>query len=120
MASLYGIKRAIKIDLNWPVKLSLVPLLLYGVWQLGQQGATPYIYFNYNVPIVTNTTLTRLVAILNTAEVLSGPLISVFPNPTHENQVTVKSTSIIQEIVLFDLQGRALVSQPAGSGQCQG
>ncbi len=47
MAALYGIKRSIKVDLNWPIKLSLVPLLLYGVWQLGQEGATPYIYFNF-------------------------------------------------------------------------
>jgi len=47
MAGLYAIQRAIRVQLSWPLKLSLIPLLLYGVWQLGQEGATPYIYFNF-------------------------------------------------------------------------
>jgi alginate O-acetyltransferase complex protein AlgI len=47
MGGLYGLKRGVNVELNWPLKLGLVPLLFYGVWQLGQQGAAPYIYFNF-------------------------------------------------------------------------
>lgn len=43
----YGLGRLTKIQLNWPVKLGLVPILLYAVWQLAPEGALPYIYFNF-------------------------------------------------------------------------
>ncbi|NJN31793.1 MAG: MBOAT family protein [Synechococcales cyanobacterium RM1_1_8] len=47
MAGLHGFGRSLKVQLGWPLKLALVPLLLYGVWQLGQQGSGSYIYFNF-------------------------------------------------------------------------
>ena len=47
MGLLYAWDRALKVRFNWPVKLALVPMLLYVVWQLTPEGGLPYIYFNF-------------------------------------------------------------------------
>ncbi|TAF32217.1 MAG: MBOAT family protein [Oscillatoriales cyanobacterium] len=43
----YALSRALKLELNWPVKLVLVPLCLYAVWMLAPEGGLPYIYFDF-------------------------------------------------------------------------
>ncbi|MEQ8540974.1 MAG: MBOAT family protein [Coleofasciculus sp. D1-CHI-01] len=47
MAGVYGIHRGLKLQLNWPLKLLLVPLCLYAVWLLAPEGGLPYIYFDF-------------------------------------------------------------------------
>ncbi|NEP00783.1 MAG: MBOAT family protein [Symploca sp. SIO2E9] len=47
MAIIYGIGKVLKLQLNWPVKLLLVPLFLFAVWILAPQGSLPYIYFDF-------------------------------------------------------------------------
>lgn len=47
MAIIYTVHRQLKLQLNWPLKLLLVPLCLYAVWQLAPQGGLPYIYFDF-------------------------------------------------------------------------
>ncbi|NES82794.1 MAG: MBOAT family protein [Moorea sp. SIO2B7] len=47
MALVYFVQRGSKLQLNWPVKLVLVPLCLYVVWLLSPEGGLPYIYFNF-------------------------------------------------------------------------
>ncbi len=47
MAIAYGIQRGLKLQLNWPLKLLLVPLCLYIVWVLAPTGGLPYIYFDF-------------------------------------------------------------------------
>jgi len=39
--------RLLKVQLNWHVKLLLVPACLFAVWLLAPQGALPYIYFDF-------------------------------------------------------------------------
>ena len=39
--------RLLKLQLNWPVKLLLVPACLFAVWLLAPQGALPFIYFDF-------------------------------------------------------------------------
>ncbi|HEY9909165.1 MAG TPA: MBOAT family O-acyltransferase, partial [Thermosynechococcaceae cyanobacterium] len=39
--------RFLKLQLNWPVKLLLVPACLFSVWLLAPQGALPFIYFDF-------------------------------------------------------------------------
>lgn len=47
MALIYSFKRILKLQLNWNVKLMLVPACLFAVWLLAPQGALPYIYFDF-------------------------------------------------------------------------
>lgn len=47
MAIAYGFHRGLKLQLNWYLKLMLVPLCLYGVWLFAPQGAARYIYFDF-------------------------------------------------------------------------
>ncbi|MDX2099166.1 MAG: MBOAT family protein [Leptolyngbyaceae cyanobacterium bins.59] len=46
-ALIYFIHRGLKLQLNWPLKLMLVPFFLYIVWLLAPTGGTPYIYFDF-------------------------------------------------------------------------
>jgi alginate O-acetyltransferase complex protein AlgI len=47
MAIAYFFDRALKLQLNWNIKLMLVPVCLFAVWLLAPQGALPYIYFDF-------------------------------------------------------------------------
>jgi alginate O-acetyltransferase complex protein AlgI len=47
MAIAYGFERILKLQLNWNVKLMLVPACLLAVWLLAPQGGLPYIYFDF-------------------------------------------------------------------------
>jgi alginate O-acetyltransferase complex protein AlgI len=47
MALLYGLRRITQLQLNWPLKLILAPLLLYSVLQLAPNGTFSYIYFDF-------------------------------------------------------------------------
>ncbi len=47
MALLYGFQRTLKLQLNWPVKLLLVPLCFFIAWILSPSEAVPYIYFDF-------------------------------------------------------------------------
>lgn len=47
MFFVYTVHRGLKLQLNWPVKLLLVPLCLYVVWVFAPQGGLPYIYFDF-------------------------------------------------------------------------
>ncbi len=47
MGVAYLFDRVFKVQLNWPVKLMLVPACLFAVWLLAPQGALPYIYFDF-------------------------------------------------------------------------
>ncbi|MEX0268048.1 MBOAT family protein [Leptolyngbyaceae cyanobacterium UHCC 1019] len=47
MAIAYFCDRFLKLQLNWNVKLMLVPACLFAVWLLAPQGALPYIYFDF-------------------------------------------------------------------------
>ncbi|MEM9451435.1 MAG: MBOAT family protein [Cyanobacteria bacterium P01_E01_bin.6] len=47
MAILYAIRRGLKLQLNWPLKVGLVPVLLYLSWLLAPTESLPYIYFDF-------------------------------------------------------------------------
>jgi alginate O-acetyltransferase complex protein AlgI len=47
MALTYLFQRGFKLQLNWPVKIVLVPLGLYLVWLYAPQGGLQYIYFDF-------------------------------------------------------------------------
>ncbi len=47
MGILYAIRRGMKLQLNWPLKMGLVPVLLYLAWLLAPAESLPYIYFDF-------------------------------------------------------------------------
>ena len=47
MVIFYAIRRGMKLQLNWPLKICLVPVLLYLAWLLAPAESLPYIYFDF-------------------------------------------------------------------------
>jgi len=47
MTLAYAVNRWLKLRLNWPVKLLLVPLCLFAAWLLAPNESPPYIYFDF-------------------------------------------------------------------------
>jgi len=47
MAIATGFRRGLKVQLNWPVKLILVPLCFFAVLLFAPEGGLPYIYFDF-------------------------------------------------------------------------
>lgn len=47
MAASYAVKRGLKLELSWPVKLLLVPLFSGLAWLLAPAETLPYIYFDF-------------------------------------------------------------------------
>ncbi|MGJ3251664.1 MAG: MBOAT family O-acyltransferase [Elainellaceae cyanobacterium] len=47
MAGIYAFRRGLKVQLNWPVKILLVPILIYLAWLLAPAESLPYIYFDF-------------------------------------------------------------------------
>ncbi|MBU6229830.1 MAG: MBOAT family protein [Cyanobacteria bacterium REEB459] len=47
MAIAHSCKRSLKVELNWPLKLLLVPLFSWLAWLLAPAQALPYIYFDF-------------------------------------------------------------------------
>lgn len=47
MAIAYFMQQGLKLQLNWPVKLLLVPLCLFLAWQLAPTETLSYIYFDF-------------------------------------------------------------------------
>jgi Leucine-rich repeat (LRR) protein len=75
---------------------------------------TASIYFDYNFPIITNTTSTTVTALgINDVENTS---VSILPNPT-SSIVTINSNGIINSIQLYDVQGRLIETKLENSQQ---
>lgn len=47
MIAIYGVQRGLKLQLNWPVKILLVPICLFAAWLLAPNESSPYIYFDF-------------------------------------------------------------------------
>jgi alginate O-acetyltransferase complex protein AlgI len=47
MGVVFAFQRLLKLQINWPVKLLLVPISLYAVWLFAPQEVLPYIYFDF-------------------------------------------------------------------------
>jgi hypothetical protein len=67
------------------------------------------IYFDFNPPIITNTATTEFVDNLGDND-FSQNEISVYPNPTN-GLLNINSTSVIENIEIFDMLGRQLINK---------
>ncbi|MEB3338504.1 MAG: MBOAT family protein [Leptolyngbyaceae bacterium] len=47
MVAIYVASRGLKLQLNWPLKVLLVPICLFAVSLLAPKGGLPYIYFDF-------------------------------------------------------------------------
>jgi uncharacterized repeat protein (TIGR01451 family) len=84
---------------------------------------TAYIYFDYNSPVVTNTTLNTIATPNGTEEIsFAGNNISVFPNP-FSDAVTIKWNADAKEqptkLLLFDISGRMVKTISVTSNQVE-
>lgn len=75
-------------------------------------GNEAYIYFDYNLPIITNSTETEIVQPTSSVSQYNlNNLISVYPNPTNGIlHISSKENIIIEEVKIYNLQGRELFS----------
>ena len=80
---------------------------------------TAYIYFDFNLPMQTNTAITEIVlpTSVNEWAVCNGQL-TIFPNPA-KNELTVSSKQFKDksEIKVFDLFGRIIFQSPIKNQQ---
>lgn len=73
---------------------------------------TAYIYFDFNAPIITNTTSTALTTLSSISAASKAKTLHIFPNPASNEIIQVWAEEKIQHVALFDLSGRLLVSEP--------
>ncbi|MDH4471655.1 MAG: T9SS type A sorting domain-containing protein [Fluviicola sp.] len=74
---------------------------------------TAYIFFDWNDPIITNTTYNINTSLGLTETSVQGV---VFPNP-FQQEVTIRAKSMIQTVVVSDLSGKVLLTQAANSNE---
>ncbi len=70
---------------------------------------TAYIYFDYNAPIVTNTVRVEIATPVGTSEFYNNE-ITIYPNPANQF-LTVSSKNKIEQIQLFDIFGKLVLSK---------
>ncbi len=67
------------------------------------------IFFDYNFPVVTDPAVTTF-QVLGVEDFEIDDSITIFPNPATDF-ATVKASTAIQSVTLFDVQGRSLMTQ---------
>jgi uncharacterized repeat protein (TIGR01451 family) len=79
---------------------------------------TAYIYFDYNAPIITNTTTNIFKAIVGIDEHNLDALVSVYPNPaTNSIIVNTKQLENNFTIHIYDITGRLVKSEKENAGK---
>ncbi|WP_460218199.1 DUF7619 domain-containing protein [Psychroserpens sp. MEBiC05023] len=68
------------------------------------------IYFDFNLPIVTNDELTMIAETLDVNEHKGENFISMYPNPV-TNSVLIESYSSLESVVIYDLNGRQIFKE---------
>ncbi len=74
-------------------------------------GNTAGIYFDYNLPIVTNATSTEIVEVLKIDNFVLNNQITIYPNPTSDIiNIQAENGIELQEVMIYNLQGSELMS----------
>ncbi len=78
---------------------------------------TAYIYFDFNAPIVTNTTLNSILDITTSIEEQKESHVAVYPNPTN-GVFTIQLESKEKQLVqLYDMAGNIVLTQTIENGK---
>ncbi len=89
-------------------KIKPVDGLTVGDFITGNEAS---IFFDFNLPIITNAVETEIVDQLNINEFNLNNLISIYPNPVNDIlNIKVKDNLVVEEVKLINLQGRELLS----------
>ena len=78
---------------------------------------TAYIYFDFNAPIVTNTTYNSILDIATSIAEGKESIASVYPNPTNGLFTIELSIKEKQNLQLFDMAGHVVLSQTIENGK---
>ncbi len=78
---------------------------------------TAYIYFDFNAPIVTNTTYNSKLDITTGVTEIKESIASVYPNPSNGLFTIELSTKEKQNLQLFDMAGNLVLSQTIENGK---
>lgn len=92
-------------------KINLKPSLAAGT----QINNTASIYFDYNSPVITNTTLNTLQTASGVYELNAGSF-EVYPNPSN-GIITINSSDIVSKITVINVLGEVVKSITADSKQ---
>jgi uncharacterized repeat protein (TIGR01451 family) len=77
---------------------------------------TAYIYFDYNSPIVTNTTINEYTQVVSVKENFNQPVAIVFPNPTN-GLFTIQSANKDKQLIkVHDIAGNVVLTQILENG----
>jgi hypothetical protein len=71
---------------------------------------TAYIYFDFNAPIITNTAST-FYSMLASIDNTTSNKINLYPNPSSNQNVVVKSIAAMNQISVFDITGKLIISK---------
>lgn len=77
---------------------------------------TAYIYFDYNAPIVTNTTLNTIL-IPTGLQNQTETIMNLYPNPSNGNFIIELNTKEKQTFQIFDITGNVVLSQIIENGK---
>ena len=72
---------------------------------------TAYIYFDYNAPVATNTTINEFMLNVSTQENMASSQLSIYPNPVKDKATLVFSSSKAQhiQISVYDRVGQKIL-----------
>jgi uncharacterized repeat protein (TIGR01451 family) len=77
---------------------------------------TASIYFDYNAPIVTNTTYNSIMTVTGVGEQKENK-VKLYPNPTNTTFTIELSTKEKQSLLLYDITGNCVLSQTIENGK---
>jgi uncharacterized repeat protein (TIGR01451 family) len=73
---------------------------------------TAYIYFDYNAPVITDTTLNNFVSSSGINQVVSSNnQVRVYPNPSNGSFVIELNSTTKQTVQVYDINGKLVLSQ---------
>ncbi|MEE1898439.1 BspA family leucine-rich repeat surface protein [Flavobacterium rakeshii] len=69
------------------------------------------IYFDYNLPIVTNSVTTQIIELLGISDNILNKSLVLYPNPANDVlYIKAENNVLPEEVVIYNLQGRELMS----------
>ncbi len=78
-----------------------------------------YIYFDYNTPVVTNTTLNTIAIPSGINEIKNAGLLNVYPNPAKDKLIVSLSNSGNSIIIISDVLGKTVKEMTSNELQTQ-
>ena len=69
------------------------------------------IYFDYNLPIVTNSVTTQIIELLGVSDNILNKSLVLYPNPANDIlYIKAENNVLPEEVVIYNLQGRELMA----------